>query len=177
VRETELDSAGLLQAGQRVVGETHLERPQVVHELSGRARPTIGAVTAGLCIVQASATWDGVLPMSAADVLDHFGDGQAALAQRTVRSGHVLARPDSLGGAVAVVQVGPGVLARQHPAGQRRPRTPIPSSAAIGMRSRSTVRSIKLYSICRATSGDQPRRSAIVCIRATCHAGVSEMPT
>jgi MmyB-like transcription regulator ligand binding domain len=29
----------------------------------------IGAVTAGLCIVQASATWDGVVPMSAATFL------------------------------------------------------------------------------------------------------------
>ena len=54
--------------------------------------------------------------------------------------------------------------------------TPKPSALAIGSKSRSTVRCTRLYSTCSAISGDQPRRSASVCMRATCQAGVSEMP-
>src|SRR6266567_3526866 len=50
---------------------------------------------------------------------------------------------------------------------------PIPISLAIGMRSRSTVLSTRLYSICIATNGDHPLRSAVACIRDACQAGVS----
>ncbi|MNT13513.1 hypothetical protein D3C72_1484870 [compost metagenome] len=52
--------------------------------------------------------------------------------------------------------------------------TPRPISCAIGISSRSTVRSSRLYSICRPISGDQPRNSARVCILAACQAGRSE---
>ncbi len=51
-----------------------------------------------------------------------------------------------------------------------------PSAAAIGSSSRSGVRSIRLYSICKPTNGVQPRNSASVLARATHHAGASEMP-
>ena len=39
----------------------------------------------------------------------------------------------------------------------------------MGRNSRSTVRSIKLYSICKATKGAQPRKSAIVFAADTIH--------
>jgi hypothetical protein len=55
--------------------------------------------------------------------------------------------------------------------------TPSPISLAIGISSRSPVRSTRLYSICIATKGDQPLKSAMACIRETCQAGVSEIPT
>src|ERR1700746_104981 len=54
--------------------------------------------------------------------------------------------------------------------------TPRPISFAMGISSRSVVRSMRLYSICSATSGDHPRRSAMACILEICHAGVSEIP-
>ncbi len=38
----------------------------------------------------------------------------------------------------------------------------------------STVRSTRLYSICSATKGDQPRRSASVCICATAHRRIAD---
>jgi hypothetical protein len=50
---------------------------------------------------------------------------------------------------------------------------PSPSSCAIGTSSPSTVRSSSEYSICSATSGVQPRKSAVVCACDTFHAGVS----
>jgi hypothetical protein len=54
--------------------------------------------------------------------------------------------------------------------------TPNPSSAAIGMRSRSGDRSARLYLICSATKGYQLRMSAMACMLDTCLAGVSEIP-
>ena len=54
--------------------------------------------------------------------------------------------------------------------------TPRPRLAAIGKRSRSGVRSIKLYSICRPTKEVQPRNSARVFALATSQAGMSETP-
>lgn len=47
----------------------------------------------------------------------------------------------------------------------------------MGKSSRSTVRWMRLYSICRAEKGVQPRRSARVLACETTHAGVSEIPT
>jgi len=72
----------------------------------------------GTSAVEANATWEGVVPISAATFLI-----TSAIARPRSLSAPLVAatflRPDSLGGAASVVQVGPGVLARQHPAGQR----------------------------------------------------------
>src|SRR3984893_5664237 len=54
--------------------------------------------------------------------------------------------------------------------------TPIFNALAIGISSRSTVRSIRLYSICNPTKGDHPRRWASVFACAIHQAGASEMP-
>ena len=51
-----------------------------------------------------------------------------------------------------------------------------PSASAIGIISRSGVRSIRLYSTCSETNGDHPRSSASVFARLTHHAGASEIP-
>ncbi len=54
--------------------------------------------------------------------------------------------------------------------------TPMFNSWAIGISSRSTVRSIRLYSICNPMNGDQPRNCASVFACAIHQAGASEMP-
>src|SRR5258707_14378781 len=54
--------------------------------------------------------------------------------------------------------------------------TPRSKARAIGSRSRSGVRSIRLYSICRAMKGVLPERSARLLACATIQAGVLEMP-
>jgi len=55
--------------------------------------------------------------------------------------------------------------------------TPSPVIWAIGIRLRSTVRSMRLQGISSPMSGAQPYNSAMACIRDTCHAGMSDMPT
>src|SRR3546814_2107222 len=51
------------------------------------------------------------------------------------------------------------------PASGDHGNTPSPISCAIGISSRSTVRSVRLYGSCSAANDVQPRSSAIACIR------------
>ena len=120
---------------------------------------------------QATATWAEVAPSSSAT-------RSTSRAIRRVRS----VRRDWLAAARLLssgVVVGPRVylpVRMPAPIGAQAV-SERPNAAATGSSSRSAVRSIRLYSACRATSGLQPRRAAKVLAADATQAGASDRAT
>ena len=69
-----------------------------------------------------------------------------------------------------------GITWHTQGSGKSQAVTPMFNALAIGISSCSTVRPIRLYSICNPINGDQPRTCASVFACAIHQAGASEMP-
>jgi hypothetical protein len=118
--------------------------------------PMIGMTGTGRC----EATRAPPALHAAAGFVEHSLDGGAAFASLSLRHEvfqHVAIHAPLLGCPVTVIFPGP------YAARQRRPRRhSVIQRLGPRISSRSTVRSIRLYSICSPTKGDRPRNWASV---------------
>jgi hypothetical protein len=171
IGEAELDPAGLVQAGEVLGRELHVEAAEQVLELLGFAdADDRDDPLAALPHPRGRHLRRGRVQL-VGDPVDLAGDLEVAFGEARLVGG----------GASAVLRVleEPRVYlpVRMPAAIGAQAVTDRPNASATGSSSRSAVRSSRLYSICSATKGLQPRSAASVLACDAIQAGASERAT
>ena len=174
VRKPHIHLTDFIQLPPIILSQNQIQTTHIVLKLIQLPRPKIG-MTFGRSRVHASATCAEDRPIffataetaSAIFKFRSLNSTNDALSNRLSSSRFSSDPPEPS----AYFPVSTPLASGDHAA------TVIPNASAIGKRSRSTVRSIKLYSICNPTNGVHPLNSANIFAREIHHAGASDTPT